>query len=38
MERTPLPTMGVSVDVNTDDDCTRNVITPPNAMATYLPT
>jgi hypothetical protein len=33
MVKIPVPTSGVRVDVNTDDDCTRNVITAPIVMA-----
>ena len=32
----PVPTSGVRVEVNTEEDWTRNVITAPMAMAIYL--
>ena len=36
MVKIPVPTSGVRVEVNTEEDWTRNVITAPMAMAIYL--
>jgi hypothetical protein len=36
MVKIPVPTRGVMVEVNTDEDCIRNVMMAPTVMTIYL--